>query len=363
MSAGIEANFVKRFSGGPEIQVEGLRTRDQTGVTVLFGPSGAGKTTVLNSLAGLLRPDEGKIIFSGKTWSDASRKYFLPARERRIGFVPQEYALFPHLSVERNIAYGLNGASNSKLQSRVAEMIQWLGLHGLEKRLPKELSGGQQQRVALARALARRPDLLLLDEPLAALDAPTRQRLRGELRRLLKNTGIPSVLVTHDRTDALVLGDDLVVMDGGRVMQQGPVHEVFGRPANLAVAAIVAVETVQPGRVLERGDLITIAIGDQRLVALGGDLPPETSEVYVCIRAEDVILMKGEPRRTSPRNCLGATVRGFISEGPMVRIDLDCGFPLSALLTRQACDELTLKPGEGVLALIKAPNIHLIPRA
>ena len=228
--------------------------------------------------------------------------------------------------------------------------------------MPKELSGKQQQQVALTHAITRRPKLLLLDEPLAALDAPTRQRLRAELRRLLKEAAIPSVLVTHDRTDALVLGDDLVVMNEGRTLQQGPVPEVFSRPASLAVAGIVAVETVQPGRVLERGDLVTIAIGEQKLVALGGDLPLETKNVYVCIRAEDVILMKGEPVRSSPRNCLTAIVRGFTPEGPMVRIDLDCSFSLSALLTTQASEELGLKVGESVLALVKAPNVHLIPR-
>jgi molybdate transport system ATP-binding protein len=363
MKAGIEANFVKRFSGGPEIRVESLQTREEAAVTVLFGPSGAGKTTVLRCLAGLVRPEEGKISFDGQAWFDATPGFFLPARERRIGFVPQDYALFPHLSVERNIAYGLNGLDGLNGLSRVAEMIKWLALEGLEKRLPKELSGGQQQRVALARAVARRPNLLLLDEPLAALDAPTRQRLRGELRRLLKEAAIPSVLVTHDRTDALVLGDDLVVMNEGRLMQQGPVYEVFSRPANLAVAGIVAVETVQPGRVLERGELVTVAIGEQRLLALGEELPPEAKDVYVCIRAEDVILMKGEPVRSSPRNCLSATVRGFISEGPMIRIELDCSFPLSALLTRQACEELRLNAGDRVLALVKAPNVHLILRA
>jgi molybdate transport system ATP-binding protein len=362
MSGGIEANFVKRFSGGPEIRVESLRIGEQAGVTVLFGPSGAGKTTVLRCLAGLMRPEGGNISFNGQTWSDEPRGFFLAARQRRVGFVPQEYALFPHLSVERNIAYGLNGASRDESRIRVVEMIKWLGLEGLEKRLPRELSGGQQQRVAMARAVARRPKLLLLDEPLAALDAPTRQRLRGELRRLLKEAAIPSVLVTHDRTDALVLGDDLVVMNEGRLMQQGPVHEVFSRPANVTVAGIVAVETVQPGRVLERGELVTVAIGEQRLLAAGGELSPETKEVYVCIRAEDVILMKGEPARSSPRNCLASVVKGLTPEGPMVRIELDCSFPLSALLTRQACEELALKEGERVMALVKAPNIHLIPR-
>jgi len=362
MNGGIEANFVKRFSGGPEIRVESLRSGDQSGVTVLFGPSGAGKTTLLRCLAGLMRPEEGKISFDGQAWSDATPGFFLPACERRIGFVPQDYALFPHLSVERNIAYGLNGAGEAESRSRVDEMIKWLGLQGLEKRLPKELSGGQQQRVALARAVARRPKLLLLDEPLAALDAPTRQRLRGELRRLLKEAAIPSLLVTHDRTDALVLGDDLVVMNEGRLLQQGPVHEVFSRPANVAVAGIVAVETVQPGRVSERGELVTVSIGQQRLLALPGDLPSDAKDVYVCIRAEDVILIRGAPMRSSPRNCLPAVVRGLSPEGPMLRIELDCSFPLSALLTRQACEELGLNAGERVLALVKAPNVHLIAR-
>jgi molybdate transport system ATP-binding protein len=362
MSGGIEANFVKRFSGGPEIRVESWRTGEQAAVTVLFGPSGAGKTTVLRCLAGLMRPEEGKISFNGQTWSDDPRGFFLAARERRVGFVPQEYALFPHLSVERNIGYGLNGASRDESRGRVVAMIKWLGLEGLERRLPKELSGGQQQRVALARAVARRPNLLLLDEPLAALDAPTRQRLRGELRQLLKEAAIPSVLVTHDRTDALVLGDDLVVMNEGRLMQQGPVHEVFSRPANLTVAGIVAVETVQPARVLESGELITVGIGEQRLLAVGVELSPQTREVYVCIRAEDVILMKGDPARSSPRNCLASVVKRLTIEGPMVRIELDCSFPLSAVLTRQACEELALEEGEPVMALVKAPNIHLIPR-
>jgi len=363
MIEGISADFVRRFAGGPEIRVEALQTPADAGVTVVFGASGAGKSTVLRCLAGLERPDEGTIRFGQETWFDSGRSVFVPPRKRRVGFVPQDYSLFPHMSVERNIGYGLIELPAMERRSRIRETILWLGLEGLERRLPLELSGGQQQRVALARAVARRPCMLLLDEPLASLDTPTRVRLRGELRRLLRQLAIPTLLVTHDRTEALALGDDLVVMDEGKNVQHGLVHEVFSRPVSLAVAGIVAVETVQPGVVVENGELVTVAVGDRKLTALGNELPAGAREVYVCIRAEDVILMKGEATQNSARNCLPAVVHGLTREGPIVRIDLDCGFPLRAMLTNQACEELELQINQSVLALVKAPQVHLIPRS
>jgi molybdate transport system ATP-binding protein len=153
-----------------------------------------------------------------------------------------------------------------------------------------------------------------------------------------------------------------VVMDSGEIIQQGPVHEIFSKPASLAVAGIVAMETVQPGRVLESGDgLVRVCVGDANLIALSPTLPVGT-EVYVCIRAEDVVLARGGSAQASPRNSLPATVRGFAAEGPMIRIDLDAGFPLTAVLTKQACEELALKLGDKVSALVKVPQIHLIQR-
>lgn len=364
MSEGITASFTKRFAAGPVIRVEGLRLSAHAGITVLFGASGSGKTTVLRCLAGLERPEEGVIKFGNEIWSDAAQDIFLRPQQRRVGFVPQDYALFPHLSVEGNVAYGLNELPTTERGNRIAETLRWLELVGFERRRLNELSGGQQQRVALARAVVRGPRLLLLDEPLAALDSPTRLRLRGELRRLLMQANIPTLLVTHDRLEALALGDELVVMDQGNVLQQGPVTEVFSRPASLAVAAIVAVETVQPGRVLSTADgLVTLQVGDATLTALAGDLPPGAGEVYACIRAEDVILIALEQNLSSARNHLSATIRAITREGPMMRIDLDCGFPLMALLTKQACEEMTLKPGDVVVALVKAPQIHVIPRS
>lgn len=362
MSQDIEASFARKFPNGPQIQVDALRTSGPASTTVLFGSSGAGKTTVLRCLAGLEHPQEGSIRFGDEVWFEAEERLFVPPQRRGIGFVPQEYALFPHLSVANNIGYGLNHVGRRERQERVQETMAWLGLKDLELRRPVELSGGQRQRVALARALTRRPRLLLLDEPLSALDGPTRVRLRGDMRRLLKQLGIPTLLVTHERTEALALGDQLLVMDGGRIIQRGAVHEVFSRPANLAVAGIVAMETVQPGQVVESADgLVTVAVGQSKLVALSAHLSAG-SEVYVCIRAEDVILVKGVTARSSPRNCLPVVVKGLAAEGSVMRIDLDGGFRLAAILTKQACEELVLKPGDRVMALVKAPQIHLIPR-
>jgi molybdate transport system ATP-binding protein len=303
------------------------------------------------------------IRFGEETWLSAHTGLFRGPQQRRIGFVPQDYALFPHLTVERNLAYGLHRLPTAEARKRIDEAVRWLSLQGLERRLPAELSGGQQQRVALARAVVTHPRLLLLDEPLSALDTPTRLRVRGELRHLLRQLGVPTVLVTHDRADALALGDHVCVMDHGGLVQQGPAPEVFSRPASLAVAGIVAVETVQPGRVLGVADgLATVSVGKATLTALVEDAEPLGSEVYACIRAEDVILMKTADSASSARNRLPATIRSVRREGPLARIDLDCGFPLSALLTKQACEEMNLIEGGRVLALVKAPHIHLIAR-
>ncbi len=357
----LTASFARRFPAGPTIRVNALQTSCGSGITVLFGASGSGKTTVLRCLAGLERPDEGSLCFGSETWFDSAANTFLLPQQRRVGFVPQNYALFPHLSVERNIAYSLNKLPASERQERVGETISWLGLEGLERRLPHELSGGQQQRVALGRAVIHQPRLLLLDEPLSALDAPTRLRLRTELRQLLRQRKIPTILVTHDRFEAMALGDELIIMDDGNIVQQGPVREVFSRPANLAVAGILSVETIQPGRIIQIADgLVTVSVGDKTLIGLNENLPANTRQVYVCIRAENVILTSDQSGQSSPRNRFPATVRALTPEGPMVRIDLDCGFPLIAMLTKQSCEEMDLKENSQALALVKTPHVHLI---
>jgi molybdate transport system ATP-binding protein len=362
MADALNASFVKRFAGGPEIRIN-LRLPASPGVTVLFGPSGAGKTTVLRCVAGLELPDEGTIEFDGERWVDRQNNQLVPPQSRGVGFVSQDYALFPHLSVAGNIAFGLRALPRGERERRVAEMIALFSLAGLATRLPRELSGGQLQRVALARAAARNPRLLLLDEPLSALDAPSRRQVRTELRQWLRRLGIPALLVTHDRTDAMALGDDLAILCEGRILQHGPVPEVFSRPASVAVAGVVAVETVQPAEVVQIADgLVILSVNGLTLTAVALDLPAGTRDVYACIRAENVILTKPDPAQSSARNRIPAKIQAIIPDGPLLRLELAGAFPLMSLLTKPACEELDLKAGDDVMALVKAPNIHLIPR-
>ncbi len=351
----------RRFPGGPAVHAALDLPLGGEPVTVLFGPSGSGKTTVLRCLAGLDRPDAGRIRFEGETWFDASVGIFVPPQGRGVGFLFQDYALFPHLTVAGNVGYGLRALERGEREARVHEVARLLRIEELLGRRPGQISGGQRQRVALARALAPRPRLLLLDEPLSALDAPTREELRGELRHLLEAAAIPALLVTHDRVEALALGDRMAVLVEGSVRQMGTVHEVFSSPADLVVARVVGTENVAPARVMGRKDgLVDLAVGTARLTAV--DPGHLEGEAYACIRAEEVMLEEAPGAPTSARNLLAARVVALSPEGVLVRVVLDCGFRLVALVTRQSVDELALAPGRQVAALVKAPAVRLVPR-
>lgn len=361
MAAEMTVDVRKTFPGRLAITVQLSLGLAPPKVLILFGPSGSGKTTLLRCLAGLERPDRGTIRFGEEVWLDAERGIARPPQQRRIGFMSQDYALFPTHTVEGNIAYGLDGMSTDQRRVRVREVLALLQLEGTAHMRPAQLSGGQQQRVALARAIARRPQLLLLDEPLSALDAPTRSRLRGELRSLLKRLAIPCVVVTHDEGEALALGDEMAVIGGGRVLQVGAPQEVFSRPADAEVARVVGVETVVQGRVMQIAEgLATVAVGETRLMALADE--ESGPEVFVCIRAEEVMLESAKAGVTSARNRLTGRVQDVSTLGPLVRVGIDCGFPLAAVVTRSALDDLHLAPGAQVVASIKAGAVHLVPR-
>jgi molybdate transport system ATP-binding protein len=360
----LTVRFKKKFTRVTLIEADLRVALDPPTVTVLFGPSGSGKTTVLRAIAGLERSTDSVIRFADETWVDDKNGVFIPPQRRRIGFLSQDYALFSQLTVTKNIRYGLRTLSAQEQQLRTSSLLDRFQLQDLARRFPDQLSGGQKQRVALARTLAPQPRLLLLDEPLSAIDGPTRETLRGELRSLLRSLNIPVLLVTHDRTEALALGDQIAVVDQGRIVQHATVEEVFCRPFTPAIARIVAVETVQRARVLQSdGELVTVAVGNARLIAAASDFPAGVTDAFVCIRAENVLLLKSaETVTSSARNRLPGIVKSLIREGPIWRIELDCGFPLTALLTRQACEELALQENDHVLAMIKATNVHLIPR-
>jgi molybdate transport system ATP-binding protein len=363
MSAGLlTADFTKQFVNGPRVHAVLTLPTDSFSITVLFGPSGSGKTTVLRCLAGLERPNEGFIRLGAETWFDAGRGVCVPPQKRGIGYLFQDYALFPHLTVLANVGYGLHSIGRAERRRRATEICQVVGLTGLEHRYPHQLSGGQQQRAALARALARRPSLMLLDEPLSALDAPARAQLRRELRSLLAPRASATLLVTHDRVEALAVGDKVLILEEGRICQSGPIHEVFARPQTPSIARIVGMDTILPAEISSTSEgLTTISVGQVRMLASAAGLRP--GPCTVCIRAEDVILERGASLATSARNRFTGRVTQVFLEGPMARVGMDCGFRLTALITNHAYRELGLAEGEVVTAHIKASAIHIIPRS
>ena len=208
-------------------------------VTVLFGRSGMGKSMTLACVAGLTAPDSGRIVVNGSTFYDSETGIALPPQRRRVGYVTQDYLLFPHLTVAQNVAFGLADHPRREREAIVQEALAWLELERLAGSRPRELSGGQQQRVALARALVIRPQVLLLDEPFSALDSPTRMRLRQDLLRLQREHGVPVLFVTHDLAEAMLLGEQMAVMADGRILQQDSPHHVRQRPAGPLVAELM----------------------------------------------------------------------------------------------------------------------------
>ncbi|HKW28132.1 MAG TPA: molybdenum ABC transporter ATP-binding protein [Verrucomicrobiae bacterium] len=328
-------------------------------VTAVFGPSGAGKTSLLDLIAGLRTAHSAFIQLDQTVLADTAKNVFVPTRRRGIGYVPQDLALFPHLSVRQNLLYGQHPRATGPwfTLEHVAEVLE---IQPLVARSVTELSGGEKQRVALARALLASPRLLLLDEPLASLDVALKEKIIPYLARVRDEFRIPMLCVTHDRFEALTLADELVVLVHGKVMQTGPVADVFARPANAEVAKFVGVETLQPGQITGINEgLATVSLNRVTLTALAPATPARA--VFVCIRGEDVVLQR-DVAISSVRNRLPAEIVSFRPAGALVRVELDAGFPLFALVTRAACAELALREGETITALIKTPAIHLVPR-
>ena len=340
-------------------------------VLVLFGPSGAGKTTTLRAIAGLVRPLRGHLEIGGRVVYDGASGVWQPTHKRRVGYLTQQCHLFPHLRVAGNVAYGLPDRKSAQATSQVRELLSAFQLEGLEERYPSELSGGQQQRVALARALATRPDMLLLDEPFASLDSELRRTVRRELRLVLERTPVPVILVTHDREEALVLGDSVQVIDAGRAVAQGTPLEVLGQPGQARVARLVGVENLfrlqvdsrnpRDGTMTCHGEGIRLEVP---LDDVGDDATPEDSARFsnltVGVRASDIILATSEPVGSSARNRLPGVVTMIEARPPGYTVTLDCGAPLRCHVTGAALEEIGVREGQHLWAVFKASSCFLV---
>jgi molybdate transport system ATP-binding protein len=321
-----------------------LDVRSET--VALAGPSGAGKTTVLRAIAGLVAPDEGRIECGGEHWFDSKQRIDLPPEHRSVGLVFQEYALFPHLTVEQNVAYGG--------RARARELVERLGLDALAHVRPGYLSGGERQRVALARALARDPKVLLLDEPLAALDAQTRTGVRGELRDHLRALRLPTVLVTHDYADAAALADRIAVMVAGRIVQIATPAELIATPASTFVADFTG-GNLLPGRARAGRDGLTeVVLADgTRLFSTDS----AEGDVGVVVYPWEIALARSTPA-DSTQNHVRAAVLSLVPVGNRVRV---CVGPVTAEVTAASAEQLGLRTGETVVASFKATGTRLVP--
>jgi len=351
-----------------------------SGFTILFGPSGAGKTTLLDCIAGLVTPDQGRITVGNSLLFDAARSTDrpsanLPVSKRRVGYVFQSLALFPHLTVEQNVEYGLAHLSQPERKQRVSTILQAFRIPHLAHRSAREISGGESQRAALARTLVTDPSVLLLDEPLAALDAPTKSRIIDDLRDWNRAHRIPILYVTHSREEVFALGERVIVLDAGRIVAQGTPHEVLTAPVLETVAQLagfenvfdVSVEAVHP----ERGTMLCRIVTDPLSPSrTDGTILLETPLVRcgvgavlrVGIRAGDILLATVLPVGLSARNVIPGTITSLEQHDVIVSANVNCGVEVEVHLTLAARDSLQLAPGGEVWLVIKTHSCHLMQK-
>lgn len=340
------------------------------GFTILFGPSGSGKTTLLDCIAGLATPDAGRIAVGDRLLfnnADSQAHLNIAVAQRSVGYVLQELALFPHLTVQQNTEYGLAHLARSAREERAAAMLQEFRIDHLRLQRPGQISGGERQRVALARALVTDPCALLLDEPLAALDAATKSKILDDLHRWNQAHQIPIFYVTHSREEVFALGERVLVMEDGRIIAQGTPHEVLTAPRQETVAQLAGFENIFDGTVWlvheDRGTM-TCRLGSEPRSFVLLETPviraEQRSHLRVGIRAGDILLAISKPEGLSARNILPGKIVSIERRDMMISARVNCGIEMEVHLTLAARDSLKLEVGRDVWLVIKTYSCHLM---
>lgn len=335
----------------------------------IVGPSGGGKSTCLRAVAGLVRPDRGKIVCNGETWLDTDSGIDVPTHRRRVGFVFQHYGLFPHLSARENVAAAISGASKAARHAKAEELLDKVRLSGLEERTPHELSGGQQQRVAMARALAREPSVLLLDEPFSAVDEATRKRLQLEMLALRKTLSIPVLLVTHHLEEASLLAGHMCLIHRGRSLQTGTTFDVLHRPVSTEAARLVGEPNIFAGEIARhqpsKGLTLITWAGRTLEVALNTDFAVGETVKWLVPMAEIILHRRNRPSRGERENPVDGVIGECIEIGDMTRVTLRVdgeANPVQLLVPTHTARRNTLAAGAKARVSLLAEGIHLMAR-
>ncbi len=356
----IQVSLSKKLTGGNSnefILNEEFNCHNE--MIVLFGPTGAGKTLTLNCIAGLEVPDKGRIIVNGTTYFDSEKNINVSPQKRKVGYLFQNYALFPHLTVEKNILFSMRSENNIK---ELEKMLNLFEIHGLEKRYPSQLSGGQRQRVALARALITQPKILLLDEPFSAIDHITRVRLRRDLKKIREMIKIPIVLITHNPVEAYSMADTLIVYRYGGIEQIGSPKEIFTKPKSKNVARLVGMNNIFKGKVLDKREDEIVIQSHKKITA------PEVpdlkigEEVTWCIRPDHVMVLREDRSlgNAVAENIFLGKITEIVSKGATYLLFIDGDLNLEIEMPAHAFERLCLAAGSTIKVSLKKSAIHII---
>ena len=361
--AALQVHVARRNAGVPSFQLD-VAVEILPGITILFGPSGAGKSTLLDCIAGLLRPDAGRIKIGEDTLFDSQNHIDISPQRRRMAYVFQSLALFPHMTVKQNVGYGLANLPENEQSSRIDEILRAFHVEKLSGRRPGEISGGEKQRVALARSLVTLPRVLLLDEPLSGLDAELKSLIVADLRVWNVKQKIPIVYVTHTREEVEALGERVIVLDQGRVVSQGYPHAVLGAPRNRKLAQALGFENLFSGTVLDLSQVdgvMRVRLEESATeieVPLGYAAPND--RVKIAIRAGDILLADQRPQGLSARNVLEGKIAALEQRGTTVIVRVEAGVTFTVHVTPSAARSLGLAAGKRVWIVLKTHSCHLV---